>query len=117
MCRRVAISVESKEGFESSVDPRFGRANAFVIFDSDTGEFIDEFDNEYADTVHGAGTATALAMSNNIIDAVISGGFGQKAYQMLSELGIEMWIAPDITVEEAMGWFDSGILEPVTMVA
>ena len=117
MCTRVAIAVERKEGFESPVDPRFGRANAFVIVDTDTGELIDEFDNEHSDTIRDAGIETALALSDNIVDAVISGGFGRNAYLKLSELGIEMWIAPDITTREAMYWLDSGILEPVTMEA
>ena len=116
MSRRVAISVRNRNGLESALDPRFGRAPAFVIADVESGGLVAEFDNDFAQEAQGAGTATAARISGERVDAVISGAFGPKAYEALNKLGIEMWLAPDtITAHEALARFALGILEPMKM--
>ena len=51
--KRVAITVESKNGLQSSLDPRFGRARAFLIVDPDSREIIAELDNDSENIAHG----------------------------------------------------------------
>lgn len=112
MSNSVAISVRRKDGLDSAVDPRFGRAPAFIIVDPDTYEVVAEFDNAFAAEVLGAGTAVAAEMSRFGVRAVISGSFGPKAYQALNKFGVEMWLSPgDITAAEAFERFVSGTLE------
>ena len=103
MSKHVAVSVRRRGGLQSALDPRFGRAPAFVIVDLDSREVITEFDNEFVDEVQGAGTGAAARMSKEGVDTVISGRFGPKAYEALSQLGVEMWVAPDwVTAGEAI---------------
>ena len=55
-------------------------------------------------------------MSDNHVNAVISGRFGPKAHQALEALGIEMWIAPDgMRAAEALQKLASSGLEKMEM--
>jgi predicted Fe-Mo cluster-binding NifX family protein len=112
MSQRVAITVQSRHGLQSSLDPRFGRAPAFLIVDLDSRDIAAELDNESVDLSHGAGTGSAAMMSHYDVKIVISGRFGPKAEQALSQLGIEMRIAPaDLTAAQALDMLAAGTLQ------
>ncbi|MCP4606318.1 MAG: dinitrogenase iron-molybdenum cofactor biosynthesis protein [Proteobacteria bacterium] len=111
MSKQVAISVKSVDGLNSILDPRFGRAFAYVVVDIDTNAVVTQLDNTLRQAAHGAGTGAAAMMAKNNVSAVISGRFGPKAFQALDSLGIEMWTAPDgLSVKEAVSRFVSGSL-------
>ena len=112
MSQRVAITIQSRNGLQSLLDPRFGRAPAFLIVDPDSRDIIAELDNESADLAHGAGTGSAATMSAHDVKIVISGRFGPKAEQAFSQLGIEMRIAPaDLTAEQVLDMLAAGTLQ------
>ena len=114
MSRQVAISVGSMDGLDSPIDPRFGRAHAFLIVDVETGKVIAQFFNDAASAAHGAGIAAAAAINSNDVDAVISGRFGPKAFKSLEAFDIEMWTAPEgITAKTALDRLAAGSLEQV----
>ncbi|MDJ0764013.1 MAG: NifB/NifX family molybdenum-iron cluster-binding protein [Myxococcota bacterium] len=116
MSKRVALSIKSMDGLDSLLDPRFGRAYAFLILDLETREVFAQFFNSAASAALGAGTAAAVAMQSNDVDAVISGRFGPKAVQALMANDIEMWTAPvDITAREAVERFATGSLEQMAV--
>jgi predicted Fe-Mo cluster-binding NifX family protein len=94
------------------MDDRFGRAEAFLMGERETGEAIETIRNASVDASHGAGTAAASMLKSAGVDAVISGHFGPKASDALRALGIETWIAPPaITVGEALRMLADGGLE------
>ncbi len=97
MSKRVAISVKSMNGLESMIDPRFGRAFAYVVIDVDTNTVVAELENPTRHFAHGAGTEAVAMLASNNVNAVISGRFGPKAFQALSRRDIEMWTAPEGT--------------------
>ncbi len=112
MSKRAAVSVKSMDGIDSLIDPRFGRAYAFLIVELETGKIVAQFFNSAASAAHGAGTAAAVVMKSNDVDAVISGRFGPTAFQSLQAFNIEMWIAPQgITAETALDQLNDGSLE------
>ncbi len=112
MSKHIAVSVRRKCGLESSIYYWFGRAPAFVVVDLSSKEVIAEFNNQYLDEATGAGAGAVATMSKEGVDAVISGRFGQEASKALSQLGIEMWFAPDwITAGEALDRLAAGDLE------
>jgi predicted Fe-Mo cluster-binding NifX family protein len=112
MSQRVAITLQSRNGLQSPLDPRFGRAPVFLIVDLESRDIIAELDNESADLAHGAGTGAAALMSAHDVASVISGRFGPKAEQALSQLGIEMRIAPaGLTAEQALDMLAGGTLQ------
>ncbi len=115
MPKRVAVSVESMDGLQSIIDPRFGRAFAYVVVNVDANTVTAQLENTMRQAAHGAGTGAAAMMASNNVYAVVSGRFGPKAFQALSSLGIEMWTAPEgITVKEAISQFASGGLQRET---
>ena len=110
---RIAISVTHEgEGMDALMDARFGRAEAFLVVDRESGEVVETIDNASVGASHGAGTAAANTMKSEGIEAVISGRFGPKAFDALRALGIETWVAPPgITAGEALRLLDEGELE------
>lgn len=112
---RIAISVTREgEGTHALMDGRFGRAEAFLVVDRETGEVVETIDNVSVGASYGAGTAAANTMRSEGVEAVISGRFGPKAFDALRALGIEAWVAPSgITAGEALRRLDDGDLEQV----
>lgn len=80
----------------SQFDKRFGRAEWFCVFDSETKEtsFVK---NEFINANHGAGTQAAELMFDLKANKVISGDFGPKAKELLEKLNIQMIAIQDST--------------------
>jgi predicted Fe-Mo cluster-binding NifX family protein len=94
------------------MDSRFGRAEAFLVVERDSGEVVETIGNECVGSSRGAGIAAANTMKSIGVGTVISGRFGPKAFDALQALGIETWVAPPgITAGEALRLFDDGDLE------
>lgn len=107
----VAITVERGGGLEQPMDPRFGRAPAFLIVDAETGQVVAVEPNAAASAGHGAGIAAAAAVANTGARSVISGRFGPKAYQALAAMKVVMWTAPPgLTVAQALESYREGSL-------
>ena len=116
MTRKIVVTVTSPGGLNASLDPRFGRAGAFLIVDEESREIVSELPNDAANAARGAGTGAASIMSRNQVAVVISGAFGPKAYQALEALGIEMWIAPPgISASQALDDLAKGGLTRMEM--
>ena len=110
---KIAISVlRGGQGLRASMDDRFGRAEAFLVVERETGEAIETIDNASLEASHGAGPGAANILKSAGVDAVISGRFGPKAFDALRALGIEAWLAPPgLTAEEAVRLLQDGVLE------
>ena len=110
--RTVAVTVKQSLGIDAELVPPFGRPPFFRIMDIESGEVLCELANDAANAAHGAGTGAAAIMSQNSVEAVISGRIGPKASEALEALGIEMWTAPEgIKASEALDRLASGGLE------
>ena len=98
---RIAISSKGKT-LESPVDQQFGRAQFFIIFETDDGRFevIDNVQNINA--AQGAGVQAAEMVAKKKPDIVIAGNFGPKAFRGLSAAGIKTALWADGTVSEAI---------------
>ena len=107
---KIAITTQA-EGLGAEVDPRFGRAKGFVIYDTESKEveFVDNVQNLQA--VQGAGVQS----SRNIIDSgarvLITGNVGPKAFTALNSEGIEIYIGASGTVEQAIEDYKKGNLK------
>ena len=58
---KIAITT-SGDGLDSQVDPRFGRAKAFIIYDTESGEWslLDNAQKIGADTIDATPSVTAI---------------------------------------------------------
>lgn len=104
---RIAVSTNSP-GKDSQLEPRFGRAAGFVIYDSDTTEyrFVDNSVNSQLS--QGAGIQTAQLLADQGVSVVISGRFGPKAAPALESGGIRMIESGGGTVQELVENYVSG---------
>lgn len=111
MSEKIAITLATSGGLDRPMDPRFGRAAAFLIVAVEDGTVVAEEQNTAASAAHGAGTASASIMQKHGVSGVVSGNFGPKAAQALSAMNIEMWTAPGgVTAREALSQYRSGSL-------
>jgi predicted Fe-Mo cluster-binding NifX family protein len=89
---KLAISITGNK-LDSTFDPRFGRAAAFCLVDSETGVWT-AHENPALSASGGAGVQAAQFVAELGAQAVISGAYGTNAFDTLSPAGIEMYLAP-----------------------
>jgi predicted Fe-Mo cluster-binding NifX family protein len=109
---KVAVSAVNRDE-NTYLDPRFGRANCFYVFDTESGEgeFVNNTQNFNAP--HGAGIQTAQMIAEKGVEAVITGHVGPKASAVLEKENISIYIADkaDILVPDALVLFREGKLK------
>ncbi len=98
---RVFVTAKGKD-LDSSVDPRFGRAEYYIIYDTETGEF-----KAVENPFKRGQTAVGISLAQRVIEegaqAAISGNFGPNAFEVLKAAGISLYRAGgDLTVKEAL---------------
>ena len=79
----IAISANGPDP-EAVMAERFGRASGFLIHDTETGEYTPFDNNQTAQLAQGAGIATAQALAERGVRAVITGSVGPKAWAALN---------------------------------
>jgi len=106
----IAISATGNSP-ESLVHQLFGRCEWFLGFD-ETRELVKTIKNSYAEAETGAGIGCAQDLIQEGVEAVISGQFGPKAYEVLTQAGVEIYLSsPDVTVRSAYDKFLSKNLQ------
>jgi len=106
---KIAIASQGP-GLSSPLDPRFGRAKGFIIYDLEGGgfEYVDNAQN--IEAAQGAGIQAAGIVAATGASALLSGHVGPKAFTALSAAGIAMHIAEGGSVGEAVEAFKEGKL-------
>jgi predicted DNA-binding protein (UPF0251 family)/predicted Fe-Mo cluster-binding NifX family protein len=105
---KIAVSSASAD-LDGPVDPRFGRAAGFLIFDPQTmeSEYVDNTDSQGMS--QGAGIQTAELMARHGVGVVLTGYVGPKAFQALSAAGIKIGQnLEDLSVREAVDRYKKG---------
>ena len=102
----------SGEGLEAQVDPRFGRAAGFVLFDTQTREACNIDNRQSLNAAQGAGIQAAEAVSRLGAECLITGHCGPKAYRTLQAAGIRVYTGAAGTVGEAIAALEQGRLTP-----
>jgi predicted Fe-Mo cluster-binding NifX family protein len=108
---KIAITATG-DNLQASVDPRFGRAQYFIILDPDTMEF-EAISNTDLNAAHGAGIESGQLMSSNNVKAVITGNVGPNAQQTLTAAGFQIFHAGNISVAQAVEDFKAGKLQQI----
>jgi predicted Fe-Mo cluster-binding NifX family protein len=98
---RIAVTSTGKT-YDSEVDQRFGRAQYFMVFDSETKEYK-AIDNEInVNAMQGAGVQAGEIMSREGVQVLLTGHCGPKAFRTLQAAGITVVTGAAGTVEEAV---------------
>ncbi|MBI4634519.1 MAG: NifB/NifX family molybdenum-iron cluster-binding protein [Deltaproteobacteria bacterium] len=106
---KIAITASGKD-MNANVDPRFGRAAGFVIYDTElkTSEYVANTQNVNA--VQGAGIQSARLISGTGAKVLITGHCGPKAFTALNAAGIKIFTGANGSVREAVMKFATGNL-------
>jgi predicted Fe-Mo cluster-binding NifX family protein len=111
------IAITTKGGsLESELDPRFGRAQFFIIVDTETGESQVVSNDQNAQASQGAGIQAGKNVVETGAEAVITGNVGPKAFRTLQAAGIKIYLCPgeSVSVQEALDRFGKGELQEVS---
>ena len=74
---------------EAEVDPKFGRANYFLIIDPKTS-VVEVIENPNRDAAQGSGIQSAQLISSKNVGIVFTGSCGPKAGSVLQSAGIQV---------------------------
>jgi predicted Fe-Mo cluster-binding NifX family protein len=107
---RIAVSSQGT-GLEAQVDPRFGRAKWFILYDTDTGESETLSNDQVLNLPQGAGIQAAQHVINRKVEAVLTGHCGPNAFQTLTAAGVQVVLGASGTVEQAAKRFQEGELK------
>jgi len=105
---RICITAD-RAYIDGKVSEFFGRCKNFFFIDPETGEF-DVLPNTYAGW-NNAGVRAAAGVVEHKPSAIITGRIGKNALKALRKASIDVLMARDATVREALAMFKSGKLE------
>ena len=106
------IITANSDKIDHPFNPRFGRADFFILIDTKTQE-SQALASPAADARGGAGPQAAQFIANQGAEAVISGRYGPNAFSALEAAGIQAYVAKDGSVHEVLDQFLAGELEQV----
>jgi predicted Fe-Mo cluster-binding NifX family protein len=106
---KIAISTSGND-LNAPLDPRFGRAARFLVYDTETGSFELAGNEQNLNAAQGAGIQSAQNAASTGAKAVISGHFGPKAFRVLNASKISMHPSTAATVQEALDQYLQGKL-------
>jgi predicted Fe-Mo cluster-binding NifX family protein len=112
---RICIPTETGKGIKAKVYGHFGSAPYFTVYDSKKDE-CEVINNGNQHHEHGACLPT-LMLGEMKIDAVICGGMGARALNLLNNEGIKAYRANAETVEQVIKELKSGKIEEFTTEA
>ncbi len=98
---RIAVSSQGTD-LTSKVDPRFGRAPYFLVFDTGDESFEVVNNEQNVNAAGGAGIQAAENVARKKVDMIVSGNFGPNAFRALEAAGIKVAQWVDGTVSEAI---------------
>ena len=112
---KVAIPINRpKEGEDLKVSSHFGKAYAFAVVDTETGE-VKVVDNprNTLKLQHGTGKFIAQTLEREKVKAVLLREIGEGAFGHLKSKGIDIYLVPKEikTVKEAVEAFKNGRLQ------
>ena len=97
---------------DSIVDPRFGRAAQFLIYDTDTASYEVVSNSQSLEAAQGAGIKAAETISRHGARVLITGHCGPKAFSTLKAAGIEVIIgAEGLSISQAVDKYRSGLFK------
>ncbi len=111
---KIAITTQGKD-LSDMLDPRFGRAQYFMIYDLEKNEVLEVVDNSSGvNAAGGAGTSAAQVIANKGAEVVISGNYGPNAVIGLNGFEIKMYTSPVDNISNVIESFKAGKLKEVS---
>lgn len=106
---KIVVSAKGQDP-ESEVDPRFGRAFCFLVFDTENGVWQTVDNAQALSAAHGAGIQSAETVCRLGANIAISGHVGPKAFTVLAAGGVRAYRGDARSAREAVEAFQRGEL-------
>lgn len=103
---KICVTSEGKT-LDSNVDPRFGRCQNFIFFDTDTGAFEVE-ENKALQFQGGAGIQSGQLVASRGAKALLTGNIGPNAHKVLTAAGISIFTGVSGIVRDAIEEYKKG---------
>ncbi len=102
----------SGDSMEAPLEPRFGRAEGFLIYDTNAETFETHSNRTNLNATQGAGIQAAQKLSTLGVDCLVTGHCGPKAFGVLNTAGIRVYTSSLPTVADALRAITEGSLKP-----
>ncbi|MDD3181858.1 MAG: NifB/NifX family molybdenum-iron cluster-binding protein [Alphaproteobacteria bacterium] len=109
---KIAFTTSGND-LSAPMDPRFGRAAQFLVYDTDQKSHV-IVANANAVAAQGAGIKAAETIFKAGAVTLITGDCGPKALNALKQSGIKIYTAKSMSVAEALMAFEAGNLTEIT---
>ena len=109
---RIVVTAQ-QDDLHGLVDPRFGRAQYFMLYDLETDKYTAHNNEQNLNATQGAGVQAAQNIARLGADAVLTGHVGPRAFSTLQAAGIKVYIDVSGNVDEAIANYRSGTLREV----
>ena len=109
---KIAVTAEN-ESTEGMVDPRFGRAKCFLVYDEDKKNWETIDNKQNLESAQGAGIQSAANIVNAGCSVLISGHCGPKAFTALTKACVEVYTVTGGTVQDAIDSYKQGKLKKI----
>jgi predicted Fe-Mo cluster-binding NifX family protein len=107
----IAVSAQGND-LNAKVDPRFGRAQIFLLVNTENMSFELINNSQSVNLSRGAGIQAAQNIAKYKPDAVLTGNCGPKAFQALQAAGIDVVVGAKGTVAEEVRLYLEGKYQP-----
>ena len=104
------IFTTSGDTLDAALDPSFGRARNFLLYDLECEAFDIISNQQNLDAAQGAGIQAAQTIAKAGAQALITGHCGPKAFRVLEAASIKVFNTDAPTVAEALARYRSGDL-------
>ena len=95
---------------DAPLDPSFGRARNFLLYDADSGASQVISNQQNLNAAQGAGIQAAQTIVKAGAEALITGHCGPKAFRVLAAAGVKVYNTDAPTVAEALARLHNGQL-------
>jgi len=110
---KIVITTQG-DSSDSEVDPRFGRAQHFLVYNTETDTYTPVSNAQNLQAQQGAGIQAGRTVTDAGAQAVLTGNCGPKAFRVLNEAGIKVYIGVTGKAREAVEAFKKGELTEAT---
>jgi len=111
--KKIAFTTSGQD-LAATMDPRFGRAARFLIYDLEQ-KSIQLLENQQArNAAQGAGIQAAETIVRAGVDVLVTGHCGPKAFKVLNAAGVIVYNCDAVTVADALTAVQAGSLVPAS---